>query len=121
MLATILAQPSSIRHPSGPQFAQPVVRELAGGDRTVVRSESLDELVTELRLAGGDVTSTDRSSVTVRGLDPAGIGLIARDAGIALTSLVPEERTLEDVFMSLTADTVEYHGAERADLIGATR
>jgi hypothetical protein len=30
---------------------------------------------------------------------------IARDADIPLTALVPEERTLEDVFMTLTAGT----------------
>ena len=95
------------------------MRAMAAGDTTVVRSESLGELVTLLRADGVEITTTDRETVTVRGLDAATIGRVARDAGIALTSLVPRERTLEDVFMSLTAHTVQYHGAERAELIGA--
>jgi hypothetical protein len=36
--------------------------------------------------------------------------VVARDHGIALTRLVPGQRSLEDVFMELTAHAVEYHG-----------
>ena len=86
------------------------LRALAAGETTSVRSERLDDLVGAMRADGVEITSTGRESVNVSGLDAAEIGLIARDAGIALTSLVPEQRSLEDVFMSLTADAVQYHG-----------
>ena len=95
------------------------MRAMAAGDTTVVRSDALGELATLLRADGVEITTTDRQTISVSGLDAATIGRVACDAGIALSSLVPEERTLEDVFMSLTAHTVQYHGAERAELIGA--
>ena len=86
------------------------LREMAAGEKTLVRAEQLDDLVGLMRGDGVEIASTDRGSVSVSGLDPAEIGLLARDHGIALTSLVPEQRSLEDVFMSLTADAVQYHG-----------
>lgn len=92
------------------------LRALAVGETTDVRADNLNGLVDLLRADGVDITSTDRRTVTVRGRDAAEIGRIARDAGIALHSLVPEQRTLEDVFMSLTADAVQYHGGGHLDL-----
>ncbi|MGF1598165.1 MAG: ATP-binding cassette domain-containing protein [Acidimicrobiales bacterium] len=100
------------------------MREMAAGDQTLVRADSLNELVEHLRRDGAEITSTDRETITVRGVDAATIGQVAREARIALTALVPQERTLEDVFMSLTASTVQYHGAElveHAELTGAAR
>ena len=86
---------------------------MAAGERTIVRADRLDELVGALRTDGVEIASADRETVTVSGLDAVQIGEIARDHGIALRSLVPEQRSLEDVFMSLTADAVQYHGAAR--------
>ena len=97
------------------------LRAMAVDDRTLVRADGLGDLVDHLRGVDVEITSPDRETISVRGLDAAAIGRIARDANVALTSLVPQELTLEDVFMSLTADTVQYHGAERAELIGASQ
>ena len=36
-----------------------------------------------------------------------------------LTSLVPEQRSLEDVFMGLTADAIQYHGSGPAEAVAA--
>jgi ABC-2 type transport system ATP-binding protein len=91
------------------------MREMAAGDQTLVRADSLDELVSRLRRDGVEVTSTDRETVIVRGVDAGTVGRMALDAGIALNALVPQERTLEDVFMSLTAATVQYQGADRVE------
>ncbi|MEM9521386.1 MAG: ATP-binding cassette domain-containing protein [Actinomycetota bacterium] len=90
------------------------LREMAAGEKTLVRSEQLDELVSLMRGDGVEIVSADRGSVSVRGLDAPEIGAIARDHNIALTSLIPEQRSLEDVFMSLTADSVQYHGGTTA-------
>ncbi len=87
------------------------LRVMAAGEKTHVRADRLDDLVGLLRADGVDIVSDDRETVSVSGLDPGDIGAVARDNGIALTALVPEQRSLEDVFMSLTADAVQYHGA----------
>ena len=86
------------------------LRAMAAGEKTQVRAERLDDLVGHLRNDGVEIVSTDRETVNVRGLSSAEIGHIAQTNGIALTSLIPEQRSLEDVFMSLTHDAVQYHG-----------
>ena len=87
------------------------LRGMAAGEKTHVRAEQLDDLIGLMRGDGIEIVSADRGSVSVSGLDAAQIGVIARDNNIALTSLIPEQRSLEDVFMSLTADAVQYHGS----------
>jgi len=86
------------------------LRAMADSNTTHVSADRLDDLVGLLRADGVTVDSADRGRVSVTGLDPEEIGVIARDHGIALTSLVPDRRSLEDVFMELTASAVEYHG-----------
>lgn len=95
------------------------LREMAASDQTIVRADELGELVDRLRRDGVEITSTDRETIAVTGLDAAEIGRIARDAGIALRSLVPDHQTLEDVFMSLTAHAVEYHGGVESQGVAA--
>lgn len=87
------------------------LQALATGERTRVRAEALEDLVGRLRGEGIAIVSAEPGTIDVSGLSAPEIGLIARDAGIALTSLIPEQRSLEDVFMSLTAESVQYHGA----------
>ena len=79
------------------------LRAMAAGERTHVRADAPSDLAARLQADGVEITSSERETIIVRGLDAAATGRIALDAGIALTSLVPEQRTLEDVFMSLTA------------------
>ncbi|NNC79342.1 MAG: ATP-binding cassette domain-containing protein [Acidimicrobiales bacterium] len=86
------------------------LRARATSEKTHVRADRLGDLVGLMRRDGVEITSGERETVSVRGLDANEIGIIARDNGIALASLVPEQRSLEDLFMSLTADSVEYHG-----------
>ena len=87
------------------------LRAMAQSDETSVRADRMSDLVSVLRGDGVEISSTDRETVSVRGIDAPAIGRLALENGIALSSLVPETRTLEDVFMSLTADSVEYHGS----------
>ena len=86
------------------------LRARAVGERTSVRADRLDDLVGYMRRDGVEIVSDERETVSVSGMDATEIGLIARDHGIALASLVPEQRTLEELFMELTHDSVEYHG-----------
>ena len=90
------------------------LRAMAAGTTTQVSADRLDELVGAMSGDDVEIVSTDRQTVRVTGIDAHRIGTIAHDRGIVLTRLVPEQRTLEDVFMTLTAAAVEYHGADTA-------
>ncbi|HZP14766.1 MAG TPA: hypothetical protein VFA96_03005, partial [Nocardioides sp.] len=58
---------------------------------------------------GVTVTSAD-GGFDVGGLDAEAIGRIALAQGIALTQLTTQNATLEEAFMSVTRDAVDYHG-----------
>ncbi|NUP45052.1 MAG: ATP-binding cassette domain-containing protein [Streptomyces sp.] len=64
-------------------------------------------------LAGPDVTvsSTERDVLDVTGLSSDRIGRIAADAAIALAELTPLQASLEEAFMEMTRDAVEYQTA----------
>ncbi|MEM7273802.1 MAG: ABC transporter ATP-binding protein [Actinomycetota bacterium] len=57
---------------------------------------------------GVEVTSTGHGLLSVVGVDSAEIGRIAADHAIALSELSNHRSTLEETFMGLTADAVDY-------------
>jgi ABC-2 type transport system ATP-binding protein len=63
-------------------------------------------------LAGPDVTiaSSENGVLEVTGLSAAQIGDTARDLRVALHELTPQRASLEEAFMTMTRDDVEYHG-----------
>jgi ABC-2 type transport system ATP-binding protein len=65
-------------------------------------------------LAGPDVvvSSTERGLLEVTGLSAAQIGERARDLGLALHELAPQQASLEEAFMDMTRDEVEFHAAD---------
>lgn len=73
-----------------------------------VRSPQLAAL-TDL-VAGPDVRieSVDHSGVEIHGLDSEQIGEIAAKHGIVLHELTPQRASLEEAFMELTRDAVEF-------------
>jgi ABC-2 type transport system ATP-binding protein len=50
----------------------------------------------------------------VTGLTSADVGDAAARAGIALHELVPQQASLEEAFMTLTRDDIEYRALEPA-------
>ncbi len=60
--------------------------------------------------AGVEVTTGPDDSVEVVGLPAAEIGRRVADAGIVLHELTPLPPSLEEAFMALTSDSVDYHG-----------
>jgi ABC-2 type transport system ATP-binding protein len=73
-----------------------------------VRSPQLAVLRTALGRAG--VTVRDEGdSLIVSGMECAGIGDLAASAGAVLHELSPQRGSLEEAFMQLTGDSVEYH------------
>jgi ABC-2 type transport system ATP-binding protein len=59
------------------------------------------------------VASAERSVLEVSGLSSERIGRIAADAGIALSELTPQQASLEEAFMELTRDAVEFQAPVR--------
>jgi ABC-2 type transport system ATP-binding protein len=77
----------------------------------LVRSPETGRLAALLTAAGASVTSEDDGGILVTGSSPEAIGDAALAAGIALHELSPQQASLEDVFMELTSDAVDYHGS----------
>ena len=78
----------------------------------VVRSPRDSDLAGLLAARGAAVTAEPDGGLAVTGLDAAAIGEVAREHGIALHELTPRHASLEEAFMELTRDTVDY----RADV-----
>ena len=77
----------------------------------LVRSPDAGRLTGLLMAAGASVTTRDDGGLLVTRSTPAHIGDIAHSAGIALHELSPQQASLEDVFMELTSDAVDFHGS----------
>jgi ABC-2 type transport system ATP-binding protein len=65
-------------------------------------------LVTALTKAGLRPSVEDGGAIVVTGLPTAQVGEIAAGASLTLHELTPVRASLEDAFMELTADSVEY-------------
>ena len=80
--------------------------------RDQVQVDSADNARLRALLAGDAVAVEVREDgrLEVSGLSAAEIGRIALGAGIALTELTPHTATLEEAFMSITRDAVDYVG-----------
>jgi ABC-2 type transport system ATP-binding protein len=77
-----------------------------------VRSPQHDAVATLLRGEGLDVAAHGRE-LRVVGLDAAAVGELVGRSGLLLHELTLVRSSLEDAFMTLTADSVEYAGAPR--------
>ena len=84
-----------------------------------VRSPQASELAARLQRDGVTVTSVEGSLLDVAGLTAPEVGEAAASAGIVLHELTPQRASLEDAFMTLTADDVEYTSADVAPTEGA--
>ncbi len=76
----------------------------------LVRSPDADRLAAALTGAGGRVVRQPDCSLLVTGLEPAHIGDLALASGLALHELSPRQASLEEVFMDLTSELVDFHG-----------
>jgi len=83
----------------------------AKGNGVRVRSPQAAQLVELLRPTGAEITSDEPGLLYINGAQSAQIGETAAAAGIVLHELSPVSSTLEEAYMELTADSVEYHSA----------
>ena len=80
----------------------------SGRSRVRVRTEEAARLRDLLVADGVNVTSAEPEVLTVSGLSSGEIGKVAATAGIALIELTPQQASLEEAFMELTRDAVEF-------------
>ncbi|MEU3272261.1 ABC transporter ATP-binding protein [Saccharomonospora sp. NPDC006951] len=84
-------------------------------DSTVkVRSPQLDKLRPALSSASAVVTDAE-DGLIVSGLDSAKIGEIAMQQSVVLHELSPQRGSLEEAFMQITGDSVQYHADIEAE------
>jgi ABC-2 type transport system ATP-binding protein len=81
----------------------------ASSDSVKVRSPEATRLAELLSGPRVSISLEGDGSLRITGLTPAGIGDIARDHNLAIHELTAESASLEEAFMKMTADAVEYH------------
>ncbi|MGW0707869.1 ABC transporter ATP-binding protein [Streptomyces sp. NPDC002643] len=94
--------------------------EQAGGESVKVACSDPERL--RLLLAGPDVTVTGEvgtETLQVSGLSAREIGRRAADAGIAVYDLTQQTVSLEEAFMALTHDAVEYRSTTDTETNGS--
>ena len=79
-----------------------------------VRAPEADKLSGILQAAGARIHPEPDGGLLVTNLDAPQIGDLALANGVALHELSPQMASLEEVFMELTSDAVEYHGSSTA-------
>jgi ABC-2 type transport system ATP-binding protein len=89
-----------------------ILRASSGAVR--VRTTEVDRLASLLSGQGRRIQRMGTDALQVSGMDSAAIGLIAAREGIALIELTPQQATLEEAFMEITRDAVEFHGHDAA-------
>ncbi len=74
-----------------------------------VRSPRIQELVDLLSGPDVGVEAVEPSVIEISGLSSEQVGTLAAERGIVLYELVPQTASLEEAFMELTRDSVEFH------------
>jgi ABC-2 type transport system ATP-binding protein len=82
----------------------------ATGGSVRVRTNEADRLAGLLAGDGHQVERIGPDALQVSGIDSGGIGVVAAREAIALIELTPQQATLEEAFMEITRDAVEFHG-----------
>lgn len=99
----------------GEIIADALISELvASGDAVRVRTHDAGKLVRVLAAPGVTTTYSGGDTVEVVGLDAEQIATRAATEGIVLTEVTPVQRSLEDAYLELTRDAVQYQSGTPA-------
>jgi ABC-2 type transport system ATP-binding protein len=90
-------------------------------NRVRVRTPHAQQLRGLLAADGVVVSGQGDDVIEVTGVDSARIGLVAAAAGIALIELTPLHASLEEAFMQITRDAVEFNAPEAPEFAIAGR
>jgi ABC-2 type transport system ATP-binding protein len=80
----------------------------------LVRAPRAGDLAGLLTARGAAVAPGQDGALTVTGLDAPAIGDLAAEHGIAVHELVPRHASLEDAYLDITRDSVEYRAGNPA-------
>jgi ABC-2 type transport system ATP-binding protein len=107
----------------GQLIADAPIAELTAASSHGVRVRSPQAELLRAVLTGPDVniTAAGPDVLDIDGLDSETVGRIAADHAVVLYELVPRTASLEDAFMELTRDDVEYRAHVGAGLAGSGR
>jgi ABC-2 type transport system ATP-binding protein len=81
----------------------------SSGSAVRVRTPSPDQLVLAIAADGGRATADADGTLLVQGMAADKVGDIAFEKGIRLHELTTTRASLEEAYMAVTADSVEYH------------
>nr|WP_133998493.1 ATP-binding cassette domain-containing protein [Streptomyces sp. 846.5] len=107
----------------GRVIADTSVRELvaaASGDRVTLRTSERSAAMSLLARAGATVAATDRETLTVSGLAAERIVALLAADGVPFSEVSAHRATLEEAYMELTRDAVEFRGASTDSAAGAS-
>jgi len=89
------------------------------GDRVTLRTTAPDRAVAALALAGATAT-TDGTTVTVSGLAPEKVVLVLGENAVPFSEVSAHRATLEEAYLELTRDAVEYRAEDAAEGSGGS-
>jgi ABC-2 type transport system ATP-binding protein len=78
-----------------------------------VRTPDVARLRDALHGSEATIAAEEDGAVTIRGMSSRAIGELASEHRVVLHELTPVRASLEEAFMHLTRDALEYHTAER--------
>lgn len=81
----------------------------ASGNRVAVRTTARPDAMTVLGHAGAAVAATGRDTITVSGLPAARIVTLLSASAVPFSEVSAHRATLEDVYIELTREDVEFH------------
>ena len=82
----------------------------ASGERVEVAAPRVADLARAIAGPGVEISAAEEGVIEVRGLSAARIGEVAAESGIVLHQLATRRLSLEEAFMTLTDDAVDFHG-----------
>ena len=84
----------------------------ASGDRVTLRTAARTDAMAVLARAGATVTLTDRDTLTVGDLTAERVVALLSAAGVAFSEVSAHRASLEEAYMALTRDAVEFRATE---------
>ncbi|GIF78420.1 ABC transporter ATP-binding protein [Asanoa siamensis] len=84
----------------------------ASADRVTLRTAARTEAMTALARAGATVAVTDKDTLTVDGVPADRVVTVLSEAGVPFSEISAHRATLEEAYMELTRDAVEFRASE---------
>jgi ABC-2 type transport system ATP-binding protein len=88
----------------------------ASGNRVAVRTTAAPHAMRVLAQAGAGVAATGRDTVTVSGLPADRIVTLLSQSAVPFSEVSAHRATLEDVYLELTRESVEFRAATPTDV-----